>query len=126
MEMVTMKVILALAVTWGVPAKHGDTPNAYVKANKEENLDIFPSVPVGWRLVKKSCVRSVISFFGCKNPVWFKAGWEALKLMSSLEANVCRFHSMHYGHACELSMEKDSATNWTKKKQLTTYYVSLD
>jgi hypothetical protein len=47
MEISTVKVILALAITWGVPAKHGDIPNAYVKANKEEHLDIFLSVPVG-------------------------------------------------------------------------------
>lgn len=30
MELSTVKVILALAATWEVPAKHGDIPNAYV------------------------------------------------------------------------------------------------
>uniref|UniRef100_A0AAV1T508 Uncharacterized protein n=1 Tax=Peronospora matthiolae TaxID=2874970 RepID=A0AAV1T508_9STRA len=30
MDLSTVKVILALAATWGVPAKHGDTSNAYV------------------------------------------------------------------------------------------------
>uniref|UniRef100_A0AAV1UXY6 Reverse transcriptase Ty1/copia-type domain-containing protein n=1 Tax=Peronospora matthiolae TaxID=2874970 RepID=A0AAV1UXY6_9STRA len=41
MELSTVKVILVLALRWGVPARHGDIPNAYVKANKEEHLEIF-------------------------------------------------------------------------------------
>ena len=41
MDMSTFKVLLALAATWGVPAKHGDILNAYVKANKESHLEIF-------------------------------------------------------------------------------------
>lgn len=40
-----MKVILGLAATWGVPAKHGDILNANVKANKEEHLKIFLHIP---------------------------------------------------------------------------------
>uniref|UniRef100_M4BTK3 RxLR effector candidate protein n=1 Tax=Hyaloperonospora arabidopsidis (strain Emoy2) TaxID=559515 RepID=M4BTK3_HYAAE len=73
MEMGTVKVILDLAVTWGVLAKHGDIPNTYVKANKEEHLDIFLSVPVGMEISGEN-VRSLrvqspkISFFGCKKP----------------------------------------------------------
>lgn len=54
MEISTVKVILALAITWGVPAKHGDIPNAYVKANKEEHLDIFLSVPVGMEISEET------------------------------------------------------------------------
>ncbi|CAI5703653.1 unnamed protein product [Peronospora effusa] len=32
---------------WNVPARHGDVPNAYVKAEKEEHLDIYMKVPKG-------------------------------------------------------------------------------
>ena len=35
MDISTVKVILALAVTWGIPAKHGDIPKAYAKADKD-------------------------------------------------------------------------------------------
>lgn len=38
MDLSTVKVILTMAATWGVRVKHEDIPNAYVKANKEENL----------------------------------------------------------------------------------------
>ena len=41
MELSTMKMILVFAMRLGVPARHGDIPNTYVKANKEEHLDIF-------------------------------------------------------------------------------------
>ncbi|EGZ29086.1 hypothetical protein PHYSODRAFT_375074, partial [Phytophthora sojae] len=34
-----------LARKWGVPAKHGDVPDAYVKADKEEELRIYIRVP---------------------------------------------------------------------------------
>eukprot|EP00644_Phytophthora_capsici_P018852 jgi/Phyca11/132500/e_gw1.174.10.1 len=46
-EMSSVKVILALARRWRVPAKHGDVPNAYVKADKEADLDIFIRLPQG-------------------------------------------------------------------------------
>ena len=45
MDMSTVKVILALVATWGVPVKHGDIPNAYVKADKESHLEILLQVP---------------------------------------------------------------------------------
>ena len=38
MDMATVKVLLALSAPWGVPAKFGHIPNAYVKANKESHL----------------------------------------------------------------------------------------
>ena len=41
MELSTVKVILLLSMRLGVPAKHGDIPKAYVKAEKEEHLEIF-------------------------------------------------------------------------------------
>lgn len=47
MDMSTVKIILALAATWGVVAKHGDIPNAYVKADKESDLEILLQVSRG-------------------------------------------------------------------------------
>uniref|UniRef100_A0AAV1VFP5 Reverse transcriptase Ty1/copia-type domain-containing protein n=1 Tax=Peronospora matthiolae TaxID=2874970 RepID=A0AAV1VFP5_9STRA len=47
MDMTTMKIILALAATWGVPAKHEDVPNTYVKEEKEQHLDILMHFPKG-------------------------------------------------------------------------------
>lgn len=37
-----------------MPAKHGDIPNAYVKANKESHLDIFSQVPQGMNIDKET------------------------------------------------------------------------
>ena len=37
----------------GVPAKHGDIPNAYVKADKEEHLQIYLHVPQGMTISAK-------------------------------------------------------------------------
>lgn len=45
MDMSTVKVLFALAATCGVPAKHADIPNAYVKAEKECELEVFLHVP---------------------------------------------------------------------------------
>ena len=39
MDMITVKAILALAATWGVPALHVDVSNSYVKAEKELHLE---------------------------------------------------------------------------------------
>ena len=47
MDLFSVKVILALAVTWGVPAKHGDIHNACVKADKEAYLGIYLQLPSG-------------------------------------------------------------------------------
>uniref|UniRef100_A0AAV1U042 Reverse transcriptase Ty1/copia-type domain-containing protein n=1 Tax=Peronospora matthiolae TaxID=2874970 RepID=A0AAV1U042_9STRA len=44
-ELSTVKVILVLALRWGVPARHGEIPNAYVKDDKEEHLDIYLAIP---------------------------------------------------------------------------------
>ena len=41
MDLSTVKVILALAATWRVPAKYGEIPNTYVKEYKEQHLRIF-------------------------------------------------------------------------------------
>uniref|UniRef100_A0AAV1T9S2 Uncharacterized protein n=1 Tax=Peronospora matthiolae TaxID=2874970 RepID=A0AAV1T9S2_9STRA len=51
----TVKVILALAATWGVPAKHDDIPNAYVKkADKEPHLRIYLQMPRGMSISKET------------------------------------------------------------------------
>ena len=54
----TAKVVLALVATWGVPAKHGDIPNAYVRAEKEAHLDIYLQVPSGMT-VSESTLRKI-------------------------------------------------------------------
>ncbi|GMF44998.1 unnamed protein product [Phytophthora fragariaefolia] len=46
-EMSSVKLILVLARKWRVPAKHGDVPNAYVKAKKEAELAIYIRIPQG-------------------------------------------------------------------------------
>ena len=58
MDISTAKVVLALAATWGVPAKHGDIPNAYVRAEKEPHLDIYLQVPRGMT-VSESSMRKI-------------------------------------------------------------------
>ena len=52
MDMTAVKMILDLAATWGVPAKHGDVPNTYVKAEKEHHLEILMHVPKGMTIGK--------------------------------------------------------------------------
>ncbi|KAE9351299.1 hypothetical protein PF008_g5993 [Phytophthora fragariae] len=47
MELPSGKVVLAVGRIWGVPARHGDVPNAYVKAPTEEGLEIFLIIPDG-------------------------------------------------------------------------------
>ncbi|CAI5727355.1 unnamed protein product [Peronospora destructor] len=47
MDLGTVKIILVLSRRWNVPARHGDVPNAYVKAEKEEHLDIYMKIPKG-------------------------------------------------------------------------------
>ncbi|OWZ16109.1 Pol Polyprotein [Phytophthora megakarya] len=46
-DMRSVKLLLALERKWGVPAKHDDVPNAYVKADKEAELVIYIRVPQG-------------------------------------------------------------------------------
>ena len=58
MDISTPKVVLALAATWGVPAKNEDIPNAYVRAEKEAHLDICLQVPRGMT-VSESTLRKV-------------------------------------------------------------------
>ena len=50
MDNVSSKFVIAMGALWEVPAVHWDVPNAYVKAQKEEDLDIFLEVPKGFNL----------------------------------------------------------------------------
>ena len=45
---------MALAAIWGVPAKHGDIPNAYVKADKDAHLEILLHVPQAMEVSEKT------------------------------------------------------------------------
>jgi hypothetical protein len=56
-EMTSVKLILVLARKWRVPAKHGDVPNAYVKAEQEAELDIYLRLPQGMVLPKELLVK---------------------------------------------------------------------
>ncbi|GMF17068.1 unnamed protein product [Phytophthora fragariaefolia] len=56
LDMTTGKVIFALALIWGVPARHGDVPNAYVKTDKEKNLQIYLYAPQGMEISKAKLV----------------------------------------------------------------------
>ena len=46
-DLSTVKVVLAFAASWRVPAKHGDIPKAYVKADKAAHLRIYLQLPRG-------------------------------------------------------------------------------
>lgn len=50
LDLVSAKAILALARLWSVPARHFDVPSAYVRAAKEEGVDIYLYIPDGMEL----------------------------------------------------------------------------
>ena len=50
MGMATTRLIMAIAKLFCVPPRHGDVPNAYVKAKCEKDLDIYMQVPKGMTL----------------------------------------------------------------------------
>ncbi|GMF57079.1 unnamed protein product [Phytophthora fragariaefolia] len=50
LEMTSGKVIFAPARIWGVPARHGDVPNPYVKAMTEGGIEIVIVVPKGMNI----------------------------------------------------------------------------
>uniref|UniRef100_A0AAV1T2U8 Reverse transcriptase Ty1/copia-type domain-containing protein n=1 Tax=Peronospora matthiolae TaxID=2874970 RepID=A0AAV1T2U8_9STRA len=53
MDLGTVKLIQVLSRRWKVPARHGDVPNAYVKAEKKEHLDIYMKVSKGMTVKEK-------------------------------------------------------------------------
>ncbi|OWY98308.1 Integrase, catalytic core protein [Phytophthora megakarya] len=56
MEWSSDKVLLAVARMWGVPARHGDVPNAYVKAPTEDGLKIYLHIPDGMECINAEWV----------------------------------------------------------------------
>lgn len=65
--MTSVKLILALARKWRVLVKHGDVPNAYVKADKVAELDIFIRLPQG--MVTPEGVRTKLGVTSDGEPV---------------------------------------------------------
>ena len=63
MELGTEKVISVLSHRWSVPARHGDVPSAYVKAEKEKDLDIYMKVPSGMQVSQ-----DILDEHGVKHP----------------------------------------------------------
>ncbi|CAH0515364.1 unnamed protein product [Peronospora belbahrii] len=47
---ITVKVILVFARRWEVSTKHEDIPNAYVKAYKNKDIEIYLRIPQGIEL----------------------------------------------------------------------------
>lgn len=50
MKRITVRVFLVFALSWGVPARHGDAPNAYVKADTEQHLVIYLETAQGMEI----------------------------------------------------------------------------
>jgi hypothetical protein len=50
MDIATVRYIFAMGVVWKVPPRHGDVPNAYVRAEGEEGIEIYMYVPKGMTL----------------------------------------------------------------------------
>ena len=82
LDMATARWILAMGVLWGVPPRHGDIPNAYVRAQGEKDFKIFMYVPKGMKLNEEerangedAVLQLLMSLYGLK-----QAGrlWNAL------------------------------------------------
>jgi hypothetical protein len=50
LDLATVRLVLALSVLWGYPARHGDVPAAYTRAALEAQSDIFMYPPQGMQL----------------------------------------------------------------------------
>lgn len=85
-DMSSVELILVLARKWGVPAKHGDVPNAYVKADKEADLDLYMQKHSQKQFSRDGRERSDEEGAGLrerrracpgaeKSPIWVKLGW---------------------------------------------------
>lgn len=53
MDLVTLTIIFVIFRRLNVPACHGDVPSAYVKEEKEQDLNIFMKVPRGTHITTK-------------------------------------------------------------------------
>ncbi|KAE9207773.1 hypothetical protein PF004_g16945 [Phytophthora fragariae] len=74
LDLTTGKLIFVMAHVWEVPAHHGDVPSAYVKADKEEGLEIYLYIPDGMEISDK-----LLALLGVKHK-----GQLALRLIKSL------------------------------------------
>ena len=54
MELETVKVILVSSRRWNIPARHLDVPNTYVKADQEEDLEIYMQIPKAMQVVQNT------------------------------------------------------------------------
>lgn len=61
MTMSTAYLIFALAIRWGVPPEHGDIPNAYVRAQTEDGLEIYLQPPTGMEITDEELKKLGIS-----------------------------------------------------------------
>lgn len=59
LDMTTGRVVFVMARVWGVPVRHGDFPNANVKAKKEEDLEILMHITQGMVISVETWLRSV-------------------------------------------------------------------
>ncbi|POM60031.1 mitochondrial protein, partial [Phytophthora palmivora] len=78
LDLTSGKIILAVAHIWKVRAKHYDVPNAYVRAFKEPQFQIYMRIPEGMKLSREQlrrlgvsdqirvCLRLVKSLYGLK------------------------------------------------------------
>ncbi|GMF57806.1 unnamed protein product [Phytophthora fragariaefolia] len=95
-EMTSMTLILVLARKWRVPAKHGDVPNAYVKAEKEAELDIYLRIPQGMvipkELLEKLGVPQRAGAGAAQGALWPEADRPDLEQVAPQEAHRHRLH----------------------------------
>ena len=45
--MITVEVVLVFTRRWGMPSKHEDILNAYVKADPQKDMEIYFGIPQG-------------------------------------------------------------------------------
>jgi hypothetical protein len=53
MDMTTVRIIFAFSVIWGNPPRHGDMPVAYIRASREEDLEIYMCPLLGMKSTVK-------------------------------------------------------------------------
>ncbi|KAE9238201.1 hypothetical protein PF005_g327 [Phytophthora fragariae] len=74
LDMTIGKLIFVMAHVWGVPVRHGDVPSPYVKADKEEGLEIYLYIPDGMEIPDE-----LLALLGVKHK-----GQLALRLIKSM------------------------------------------
>ena len=99
MELSTVKAILVIALRWGVPARHGDIPNAYVKADKEEHLDIYLAIPQGMKIQDGTLRQFGVqgkSYLALKlkKSLWAQAGGPSVEQIATYQAGGGWIHAV--------------------------------